>query len=155
MPVLQMMRAYFGIDGREQERLAREKIAGRALLLDPEFTDDLPLVFDFLGVPDPDRPVPQMSAEARQRALGGVVCRLLNAPNRRDTVVVVIEDLHWMDEASDAMLSELVTSIEGTQTVAIVNFRPEYSPDWDSEPIYRQVALEPLGEEDTRELCAT
>jgi class 3 adenylate cyclase/tetratricopeptide (TPR) repeat protein len=152
MPVLQMMRAYFGIDGREQDRLAREKIAGRALLLDPDFADDLPLVFDFLGVPDPDRPVPKMSAEARQRALGGVVCRLLNAPNRRDTVVVVIEDLHWMDEASDAMLSELVTSIEGTQTVAIVNFRPEYSPDWGSEPIYRQVALEPLGEEDTREL---
>ena len=84
--------------------------------------------------------------------LGGIVCRLLNAPNRRGTVVVVIEDLHWMDEASDAMLSELVTSIEGTQTVAIVNFRPEYSPDWDGEPIYRQVALEPLGEEDTREL---
>jgi class 3 adenylate cyclase/tetratricopeptide (TPR) repeat protein len=152
MPVLQMMRAYFGIDGREQDRLAREKIAGRALLLDPGFVDDLPLLFDFLGIPDPDRPVPQMSAEARQRALGAIICRLLNAPNRRDTVVVMIEDLHWMDEASDAMLSELVTSIEGTPTVAIVNFRPEYSPDWDSEPIYRQVALEPLGEEDTREL---
>ena len=95
-----------------------------------------------------------MSAEARQRALGGVVCRLLNAPNRRDTVVVLIEDLHWMDEASETMLSELVTSIEGTQTLAIVNFRPEYSPDWDSEPIYRQIALEPLGEDDTRELLA-
>ena len=42
-----------------------------------------------------------MSAEARQRALGGVVCRLVNAPNRRNTVVVVVEDLHWIDEGSD------------------------------------------------------
>ena len=106
---------------------ARRSPAGRCCST-PSFADDLPLLFDFLGVPDPDRPVPQMSAEARQRALGGVVCRLLNAPNRRDTVVVVIEDLHWMDEASDAMLGELVTSIEGTQTLVIVNFRPEYSP---------------------------
>ena len=73
---------------REPERLAREKIAGRALLLDPEFAEDLPLIFDFLGVPDPDRPVPQMSAEARQRALGGIVCRLVNAPDRRKTVVI-------------------------------------------------------------------
>ena len=82
MPVLQMLRAYFGIGDRDPERLAREKIAGRALLLDPDFADDLPLLFDFLGVPDPERPVPQMSAEARQRALGGVVCRLVSAPGR-------------------------------------------------------------------------
>ena len=36
-----------------------EKIAGRLLLLDPDFADDLPLVFDFLGVPDPNRPRPR------------------------------------------------------------------------------------------------
>jgi class 3 adenylate cyclase/tetratricopeptide (TPR) repeat protein len=152
MPVLQMLRAYFGIGDREPERLVREKIAGRALLLDPEFTDDLPLVFDFLGVPDPDRPVPQMSAEARQRALGRVVCRLLDAPNRRHTVVLVVEDLHWIDEASEAMLAELVASIGGTNTLAVVNFRPEYSLDWAAAPSYRSIELEPLGQADTREL---
>ena len=59
---------------------SREKIAGRALLLDPELAEDLPLLFDFLGVPDPDRPLPQMSPEARQRALRGVVCHLISAP---------------------------------------------------------------------------
>ena len=80
MPVLQMLRAFFGIGEREPEQLAREKIAGRSLLLDPDFAEDLPLMFDFLGVPDPDRPVTQMSAEARQRALGRIVCRLVNAP---------------------------------------------------------------------------
>ena len=80
MPVLQMLRAYFGIGDGDAEQIAREKIAGRALLLDPGFADELPLIFDFLGVPDPERPVPQMSAEARQRALGGLVCRLVNAP---------------------------------------------------------------------------
>src|SRR6185295_6718959 len=116
MPVLQMMRAYFGIGDRDPDRIVREKIAGRALLLDPDFADDLPLVFDFLGVPDADRPVPQMSGEARQRALGRVVCRLLNAPNRRHTVVLAIEDLHWMDEGSNAMLAELVDSVGGTKT---------------------------------------
>jgi class 3 adenylate cyclase len=152
MPVLQMLRAYFGIGDREPERNAREKIAGRALLLDPEFTEDLPLVFDFLGVPDPDRPVPQMSAEARQRALGRIVCRLLNAPNRRHTVMILVEDLHWMDEGSDSMLGELIASIESTKTLVVVNFRPEYTPIWTGEPSYRQISLEPLGEGDTREL---
>ena len=94
-------------------------------------------MFDFLGVPDPDRPVPQMSAEARQRALGGIVCRLVNAPTRRKTLVLVIEDLHWIDEGSNAMLAELVDSIAGTNTLAVVNFRPEYKPGWGGSPAYR------------------
>ena len=152
MPVLQMLRGYFGIADREHERTAREKIAGRSLLLDPELVEELPILFDFLGVPDPDRPVPQMSAEARQRALGRVVCRLLNAPNRRHTVVIMVEDLHWLDEGSDEMLGELLASIEGTPTVAIVNFRPEYSPPWEGHGSYREMALAPLGRQDTEEM---
>jgi adenylate cyclase len=152
MPVLQMLRAYFGIGDRDRDRIAREKVAGRALLLDPEFAEELPLVFDFLGVPDPERPVAQMSPEARQRALGRIVCRLINAPKRRHTVVLVVEDLHWMDEASNAMLAELVDSVAGTNTLAVVNFRPEYSSDWSGSPIYRGLQLDPLGQTDTAEL---
>jgi class 3 adenylate cyclase/tetratricopeptide (TPR) repeat protein len=152
MPVLQMLRAYFGIGEREPERLTREKIAGRALLLDPELAEELPLVFDFLGVPDPDRPLAQMSPEARARALGRVVCRLINAPTRRHTVVLVIEDLHWMDEGSNTMLDEMINSVAGTHTLAVLNFRPEYSLEWGDSPIYRRISLEPLGQPDTREL---
>jgi class 3 adenylate cyclase/tetratricopeptide (TPR) repeat protein len=152
MPVLQMLRAYFGIGEREPERLTREKIAGRALLLDPEFADDLPLLFDFLGVPDPGRPVAQLQPEARQRALGRIVCHLINAPRRNHTVVLVVEDLHWIDKSSEAMLTEMVAALEGTKTLAVVNFRPEYSLAWDAAPIYRRLDLEPLGPADTREL---
>lgn len=152
MPVLQMLRSFFGIGESEDEQLAREKIAGRALLLDSSLGDDLPLMFDFLGVPDPDRPVPQMSAEARQRALGGIVCRLVNAPSRRKTLVLVLEDLHWVDEASNAMLGGLIESIAGTNTLAVVNYRPEYEPPWASTPHYRAIELAPLERADTAEL---
>ncbi len=152
MPVLQMLRAYFGIGERELDRLTREKIAGRALLLDPGFAGDLPLLFDFLGVPDPERPVAQMQPEARQRALGRVVCHLINAPRRKHIVVLVIEDLHWIDESSEAMLAEMVASLQGTNTLAVVNFRPEYSLEWSQAPIYRSLDLQPLGQADTREL---
>jgi class 3 adenylate cyclase/tetratricopeptide (TPR) repeat protein len=153
MPVLQMLRSYFGIADSDSERIVREKIAGRTLLLDPSFIDDLPLLFDFLGVPDPDRPLPQLSAEARQRALQDVVCRLVRAPNRRNPIVTVIEDLHWMDEGSESLLGELLNNVEGTETLVLVNFRPEYDPGWDGDSSrYRQIELEPLGPGDTREL---
>jgi len=152
MPVLQMLRSYFGIADSDSERVVREKIAGRTLLLDPAFADDLPVLFDFLGVPDPERPLPQLSAEARHRALRGVVCRLVRAPNRRDPIVTVIEDLHWMDDASAVLLGELLGSVEGTQTLAIVNYRPEYIPNRTGPPGYRQISLEPLEQADTLEL---
>ena len=152
MPVLQMLRAYFGIADADPERIVREKVAGRALLLDPEMADDLPLLFDFLGVPDPARPLPQLSAEARQRALRGVVCKLVNAPQRREPAVLVVEDLHWIDEGSETLLGELLSAVEGTQTLVVVNFRPEYEPGWSGPPDYHELALQPLGPQDTHDL---
>ena len=154
LPVLQMLRGYFGIEDRDSERVAREKIAGRLLLLDSGFADDLPLIFDFLGVPDPERPAPQVSAEARQRLLRGVIRRLYRVPGRTDVVVNVIEDLHWMDEGSEAFLAEMVGAVEGTATLAVVNFRREYEAAWTDSPVYRRISLVPLGPESTRELLA-
>ena len=149
VPVLQMLRAYFGIAAEDSERIVREKVAGRALLLDPEFAEELPFLFDFLGVPDPDRPLPQLSSEARARILRSVVCRLVRAPNRREPIVTVIEDLHWMDEGSEALLGNLLGAIEGTKTLVVVNYRPEYERGWSGPAGYREVELQPLGPDDT------
>ena len=152
MPILQMLRAFFGIEDSDPEQTAREKIAGRALLLDASFADDLPLMFDFLGVPDPDRPAPQMSPEARQRALADLLCRLVGNPTRRKTLVLVIEDLHWIDEGSQTMLNCLVQGFGGTKTMVLVNYRPEYTPPWGESSHWQAIELAPLVREDTREL---
>ena len=152
MPILQMLRSFFGIADNEPEQQAREKIAGRSLLLDPAFAEDLPLMFDFLGVPDPERPVPQMSPEARQRSLAEVLCRLVGKPSRRQTLLLVFEDLHWVDEGSQAMLSGLIEGFGGTRTLVLFNYRPEYSPPWAASECFEALELAPLRREDTREL---
>jgi class 3 adenylate cyclase/tetratricopeptide (TPR) repeat protein len=152
MPILQMLRAFYGIDDQDPEQLAREKIAGRSLLLDPAFADDLPLIFDFLGVPDPDRPVPRMDPEVRQRALADFLCRLVGNPARRKALVLVIEDLHWIDEGSQAMLEGLVEGMEGTPTLVLVNYRPEHEPAWAGSPRYETIELQPLDRGDTVKL---
>jgi class 3 adenylate cyclase/tetratricopeptide (TPR) repeat protein len=151
MPILQMLRSFYGIDDQDPEQLAREKIAGRSLLLDPGFAEDLPLIFDFLGVPDPERPVPRMSPEGRQRALADFLCRLVSNPARRKVLVLVVEDLHWIDEGSQAMLNGLVEGMSGTPTLVLVNYRPEYEPTWTG-PHFATIALQPLDRADTAKL---
>lgn len=152
LPVLQMLRSFFGIEEGDPERIVREKIAGRALLLDPELAGELPLLFEFLGVPDPDRSLPQLSAEARQRALTDLVCGIVSSPKRSQSLVLVVEDLHWIDPGSEAMMASLLESLAKTDALLVVNYRPEYEPRWEGSPVFARLALEPLAPADTAEL---
>ena len=153
LPILQIFRAYFAIDDRDDPRAAREKIAGRLLLIDERFRDVLPIVFDFLGVPDPERPVPRMDPEARQRRIVAVMRRLIERGSP-EGFVILIEDLHWLDPASDAFVAEYVDAIAGGPGLVLLNFRPEYRGDWTQKTWYQQLPLDPLGPEAIRELLA-
>ena len=139
--------AYFGIGEDDDGRLAREKIAGRLLLLDEAFRETLPVLFGFLGVEDPDHPAPQMGPEARERALFGAISRLVHARSDKGGGVVLVEDLHWLDPGSEAFLAHLIESLPGTRTLAIVNFRPEYGADWMRRSFYERLPLLPLSGE--------
>jgi adenylate cyclase len=152
MPVLQMLRGYFGIEATDSEREAREKIAGRLLLIDPDFGDDLGLIFDFLAVPDPDRPAPSMNPEARQRRLLDFVRRIVQASGRQQPAINLLEDLHWIDPASAAFLQALIEAVPGTDSLVVTNFRPEYRVEWMGRSHYHQLPLAPLGPEALGEL---
>ncbi|MGZ5339761.1 MAG: ATP-binding protein, partial [Thermoleophilaceae bacterium] len=152
LPLLQFLRAYFEITERDSDETARMQITGKLVLLDGSFDDDLPLLFDFLAVPDPLRPSPRMDPEARQRQLLGLMKRLSRAQSAREPGVTVCEDLHWLDPASEAFLANQVEAVEGTQSLTVLNFRPEYHAPWMSRSSYRQIALAPLGAEAIEEL---
>ncbi len=152
MPVMHLMRSYFDITDQDSDKRARERIAGKLLLLDETLVEDLPLLFDFLAVPDPERPAPQIDPDARRRQLLGVVKRLIRAQITSDPGISLYEDLHWIDPATEEFLAMHVDAVEGTPGLMIVNFRPEYRADWMSKPYYSQIALVPLGPEAIREM---
>jgi class 3 adenylate cyclase/tetratricopeptide (TPR) repeat protein len=153
-PVLELMRVYFDITEQDSDQTSRERIAGKLLLLDERFAEDLPMIFDFLGVPDPERPIPRMDPEARQRQLLGLTKRLIRAQSARAPGINVFEDLHWLDPASEAFLASHVEAVQGSHSLTVVNFRPEYQAAWMAKSYYRQVALRPLGAEAIEELLA-
>ena len=145
LPVLEMLRDFFGITHKDGDQLAREKIAGRMLLLDRELDPFLPLAFDFLGVPDPQRPAPALDPAVRQRQLFSFVRRLIQARSAREPAVLLVDDAHWIDEASDAFFAEVADVVPGTRTTLLLNFRPEYSAEWMNRASYQQLPLHPLG----------
>jgi len=144
LPVIEMLRAYFGIEENDEPRLAREKIAGRLLLIGEAFRDALPVLFDFLGVGDPENPAPQIPPEARERALFGAISRLVHARAEEGGGVILVEDLHWLDPGSEAFLANLIESLPGTRTLVVVNFRPEYAAEWMKKSYYQRLPLLPL-----------
>ena len=145
LPVLEIQRDYFGITEQDGDRAAREKIAGRLLLLDREFESALPLVFDFLGVPDPERPPPRATGqEDRQADLFRYLKRLAHAHTRREPWIIVLEDLHWWDPGSLAFVDNQAEIVAGSRVLMLVNFRPEYHASWMQKSYYEQLPLLPL-----------
>jgi class 3 adenylate cyclase/tetratricopeptide (TPR) repeat protein len=147
--VLELLRSYFGIGDRDGDAEVRRKVAGTLVLLDESLRESLPLMFEFLGVADPDRPAPRVDPEARRRQLLALMRRVLTARSRREPAVIVFEDLHWIDEASETFLRDLADAIPGTRSLLVVNFRPEYSAPWLVGEHRRLLPLAPLGPEAT------
>jgi class 3 adenylate cyclase/tetratricopeptide (TPR) repeat protein len=152
LPVLELMRDFFGITEQDGDEAARRKIAGTLLLLDQALTDALPLVFDFLGVADPADPPPRMEPEARQRRLFALAKQIGQARSRREPELLIFEDLHWIDAGSAPFLETLVDAVPGTRTLLVLTFRPEYHAGWMQKSYYLQLPLLPLGPEASSEL---
>src|SRR5262249_48505973 len=154
LPVLEFLRSSFGITEHDTARAARDKIAGRMVLLDETLTQWLPIVFDFGAVPDPERRAPPLGPDARQRQLFDVIRRLARARSAREPAVYLFEDLHWSDRASEEFIENLVEIAPGNRTLVLLNFRPEYHAAWMQRSYYQQLPLAPLGPEAINELFA-
>ena len=144
LPVLELLRAYFDIGDTDSRVDAQQKITGRLLDLDPALDDTLPLLFDFLEVPDPERPPPRLSPDVRLRRILDLLRRVTQRRSQRETLVILLEDLHWFDPQSLDFVEQLIPSFPGTRTLVLTNFRPEFSPPWSVHSYYRQLPLDPL-----------
>ncbi len=155
VPILELMRTTLGVGEADAPALARGRIAESLQALDDSFLEDLPLLFDFLGVPDPERPTPKMDPEARQRQLLSLVRRFVHARSRMQVTVTLIEDLHWLDDASSVFLAELVRASAGTRTLLVLTYRAEYTAEVLSGSHCEQLALRPLGQGAVSELLGS
>ena len=156
LPILELFRGYFCIGPADSEEIARQKIAGSLVLLDPALAAQLPVLFEFLGVGDLKHPAPPLDGDLRQRQLFELMHRVYRAHTaERKLVVTLIDDLHWIDPGSDAFVAQMVAATAGSHSLLLLNFRPEYVASFARKAHYQQLPLVPLDIEATQELIVS
>src|SRR5216684_876330 len=143
-PVLELMRDYFGIRAKEPAEVSRRRVLDRLAAL-PISEQLSSILLEFLGLADPQRAAIKLDPKTRKTQLLDFVRTLPRSP-RDATSVVIVEDLHWIDAASEEFMEALADAVVGTTTLLVVNFRPGFTAPLMQRAHYRQInmrALEP------------
>ena len=145
-PILELLRDVFGIRNKDSVEVSRRRVIGGFAPISSS-EQALLLLLEFLGLADPARPAPKLDPRALKVQLLDVVRTLVHSAPRDPATVVLIEDLHWVDAASQEFIEALADAVAGTATLLVVNFRPGFAAPFMQRSHYRQIVMPPLGSE--------
>jgi tetratricopeptide (TPR) repeat protein len=152
LPAIDLLRNYFEISVGDDERKRREKVAGKIAVLDRKLEDTLPYLYSLLGIVEGDDPLSQMDGQLKKRRTIEAIKRTLLRESLSQPLMVIFEDLHWIDQQTQELLNLLADSIGTARVLLLVNYRPEYRHDWNRKAYYTQLRLDPLGPEGAEEM---
>jgi predicted ATPase len=144
LPVIDLLKGDFKIQDRDDLREIREKVTGKLLTLDRALEPTLPALLALLDVPEDDAAWRALDpGQRRQRTLDAVK-RLLLREAREQALLLIFEDLHWIDGETQALLDGLVESLGSARLLLLVNYRSEYQHGWGGKTYYSQLRLDAL-----------
>jgi class 3 adenylate cyclase/tetratricopeptide (TPR) repeat protein len=152
LPVIDLLKGYFKIQDRDDLRDIREKVTGKLLTLDRALEPTLPALLALLDVPVDDAAWRTLDPGQRRQLTLDAVRRLLLREAREQPLLLIFEDLHWIDGETQALLDGLVESLGSARLLLLVNYRPEYQHAWGSKTSYSQMRLDALPAESAGEL---
>src|SRR3989454_1001953 len=154
LAVIDLLKGYFKIGDRDDHREMRDKVLGRVLGLDRALEPLLPPLLALLDVPVDDPAWQNLDPPQRRQRTLDAVKRLLLRESQVQPLLVVFEDLHWIDGETQALLDNLVESLGSACLLLLVNYRPEYEHRWGSKTAYSQLRLDTLPAASATELLA-
>ena len=117
--------------------------------------EDVAFIADLLSLPDSERyPLPNLSSQRKKERTLEALIRQLEGLARRQPVVMVFEDAHWIDPTSRELLDLTVEHVRSLPVLLIVTFRPEFQPPWTGQPQVTMLALNRLDRHDRTALVA-
>lgn len=123
VPIVDLLRSYFGLREDEDPEVVRERVAGKILLLDERLRDSLPRLFEVLRSADPQRLPPRIDPEARRRELVQTLIELFHVRSAREPLLVIAEDLQGWDAASQKVLEGVLAEIAGNRILVLLSVR--------------------------------
>ena len=144
LPVCDLLKAYCRIEDRDDLRTVRAKVTGQLLTLDDALQDTVPAVLALFEALPADHPFLALDPLQRRRRTLEALKRVLLRESQVQPLLLVFEDLHWIDTETQAVLDLLVESLPTARLLLLVNYRPEYQHGWGSKTSYAQLRLDPL-----------
>jgi class 3 adenylate cyclase/tetratricopeptide (TPR) repeat protein len=152
LPVIDLLKAYYQIDDRDDVRRIREKVTGKLLTLDEGLRPALPALLSLLDVPVDDPAWSALEPSQRRRRTLEAIKTVLLRECEVQPLVIVFEDLHWIDSETQLFLDSLVESLPTGRVLLLVNYRPEYQHGWASRSYYAQRRIDTLPPQSAVEL---
>jgi predicted ATPase len=151
-PILDLLRRYCAIEDRDDTRTVRAKVTGQVLTLDAALQDTISALLALLEALPDDSPFRTLDPSQRRQRTLEALKRVLLRESQVQPLVLVFEDLHWIDAETQALLNSLVESLPTARILLLVNYRPEYQHTWGSKTYYSQLRLDPLAPESAEAL---
>ena len=146
LPISDLLRTYFHIESRDDHAAMRAKVIGGMQALDPALAPDLPPLLALHDLPAEDDAWTALDPPRRRAATLDAVRRLVLRESQKQPLLLVFEDLHWIDAETQALLDGLVEALPTARVLLLVNYRPEYTHAWGNKSYYTQVRIDPLGQ---------
>jgi adenylate cyclase len=150
-PILELLRDVFGIRAKDPVEMSRRRVIDRTASIASSETQLL-LLLEFLGLAAPENPAPKLDPRALKIQLLDLVRTLVRSRPGDTATVVLIEDLHWIDAASEEFVEAVADAVVGTATLLVVNFRPGFAASFMQRLHYRQIVVAPLTWPDAHQL---
>ncbi len=143
-PIIDLLKRYSHVDDSDDPRTIRAKMTGQILTLDETLHDTLPALLALLDALPADNPFAQLDPPQRRQRTRDALKRVLLRESQVQPLLLVCEDLHWIDSETQALLDSVIESLPTVRILLLVNYRPEYRHGWGSKTFYTQVRLDPL-----------
>jgi class 3 adenylate cyclase/tetratricopeptide (TPR) repeat protein len=152
LPVIELFQAYFQIEDQDEAASIREKVTSKLMALDEALMPDVVVFLGLLDVPVDDPQWQALDPAQRRRRTLDACRRLLLRESRVRPLLIVFENLHWIDSETQAMLDTLVESLPAESLLLVVTYRPEYQHGWGGKTYYTDLRLDPLPPKSADEL---
>ena len=143
-PIIDLLKRYAHVEEHDDARTIRAKMTGQVLTLDDTLQEAIPALLSLLDTLPEDSSFQKLDPPQRRQRTLDALKRVLLRESRAQPLVLVFEDLHWIDSETQALLDTLVESLPTARLLLLVNYRPEYQHGWGGKTYYTQLRLDPL-----------